>query len=302
MVTWKRDPSDSWPCRQQDSSPIDSGTPDHDPHSASDEDLQEAAELAEAAEAALAPGEIEADESPDDTARRLRADQLMVEAILEEGLGEDRHLKLQDELIRYAVPVLRQLLADGRIISKSTKLGRPPSDSVAWLDFTDADREEFALDMVADAEPVFTRAVFETKTWSPDRLGRRASLRTYFVNACVLQFPSLYRKWIRQRRAMPVGLQMDLSGAEVVSDKSGSVDLHDEVARVLRGIRDPKTRELLALRAVGYTVAAAAERVGVTEKAAEGKLARLRRGLRKKPAPRLSTGGGAPATEDGGVQ
>jgi hypothetical protein len=272
MVTWKRDPWDSWPRRQQDSFPINSGVPDHNPHSALDEDLQEAAELAAAAEAVLAPGEIEADESSDDTVRRLRADQLVVEAIIEEGLGGKRHLELQDELIRYAVPVLRMLLADGRIISKSTKLGRPPADSVAWLDFTEADREQLARDMVADAERVFTRAVFETKRWSPDRPGRRASLKTYFVNACVLQFPSLYRKWLSQRRAVPVGLQVDLSGAEVVTDRSESVDLHDEAGCLLRGIRDPKTRELVALRAIGYTVAAAAERLGITEKAAEGKL------------------------------
>jgi hypothetical protein len=90
--------------------------PDHDRHSRSSEVPHDAADLAQVAEAALAPSEIDADESPDDAAGRLRADQLMVEAILEEGLGGPRHVELQDKLIRYAVPVLRRLLGDGQII------------------------------------------------------------------------------------------------------------------------------------------------------------------------------------------
>ena len=278
MVTWQQDPSHPWPRRQQDSSATASGVPDHDrPTSRSTEAWHDAADLAQEAEAELVPVEIEADENPDDTAMRLQADHLMVKAILEEGLGGPRHRELQDELIRYAVPVLRQFLRDGRIISKCTKLGRPPSDSLAWIDFTEVDRDELARDMVADAGPVFTRAVFETRTWSPDRPDSRASLRTYFVNACVLQFPALYRKWLNQRRARPAGLQADLGVAESVSDPSGTVDLHDEVTRLLRRIPDPKMREVLALRAIGYTAAEAAQRAGLTEKAAESKLARMRK-------------------------
>ena len=41
------------------------------------------------AEASLSTAESETDGSPDEAAWRLQADQLMVEAILEQGLGRD---------------------------------------------------------------------------------------------------------------------------------------------------------------------------------------------------------------------
>lgn len=193
MVTREWDPSDSWPHHRQDASPAASGITDNDRHLASGEAPDEAAYLAGVAEAALAPDEADAGESPEDTARRLLADKQIVEAIIAEGLDGDRLRELQNVLIRYAEPVLRQLLRDGRIISKCTKLGRPPGDTEAWLEFTRADRTELARDMIADAMPVFTKAVFEMRTWSPDPNASRktATLKTYFVGACALQFPAL---------------------------------------------------------------------------------------------------------------
>jgi DNA-directed RNA polymerase specialized sigma24 family protein len=71
-------------------------------------------------------------------------------------------------------------------------------------------------------------------------------------------------------------LQVDLGCAEAVRDTSGAVDLHDEVARLLRQIPDPKIQEVLALRAIGYTAAEAAQRAGLTEEAAEKRLARIK--------------------------
>ena len=301
MVTWKRDPSHSRPGRQLDPSPAACDMPDDDRHSGSSEASHGGADLAQVAEAPLAPGEIEVGESPDTAAGRLRADQLMVEAILEQGLGGSRHRELEDELIRYAVPVLRQFLRDGRIISMCAKLGRSPKDPLAWLEFTEADRDEFARDMVADATPVFTKAVFVTRKWSADRTdGQAASLKTYFLNACAMQFPALYRKWLRHRRAQPAGLQPDLGAAEAIRDTSGAVDLHDEVVRLLRQIQDPKIRKVLIFRAIGYPAAEAAEQAGLTEKAAESKLGRIRKAWREKAEQGLVIGDGIPAMEDGG--
>ena len=168
MVTREWDPSDSWPRHRQNASPALSGIPDNKRHFTWSEALDEAAYIARAAEAALAPDEIDASESPENTARHLLADRLIAEAILAEGLGGNRHQQLQDELIRYAEPVPRQILRDGRIISACTKLGLLLEDQEAWLKFTRADRAELARDMIADAMPVFTRAVFETRKWSPD--------------------------------------------------------------------------------------------------------------------------------------
>ena len=57
--------------------------------------------------------------------------------------------------------------------------------------------------MIADAMPVFTKAVFEMRDMvtGPESSRKTATLKTYFVGACALQFPALYRKWIKQRSA-----------------------------------------------------------------------------------------------------
>jgi hypothetical protein len=233
-------------------------------------------------EALLTPGEIEAGECPDTAAARLQADRLMVEAILEQGLGGSRHQELEDELIKYAVSVLHQALSEGWIISMCVKLRRWRKDSPTWLDFTEAECKEFARQMVADAMPVFTKAVFVTRKWSADRTdGPPASLKTYFVNACAMQFPRLYREWLKKRREQPAGLQLDLGGAGAVRDITVAVDLHEEALGLLKSISDQQIREYLAWRAIGYTAKEAARLVGLTEKAAEGRLGRIRKTLKK---------------------
>ncbi len=274
-MTWQGNPPRSWPHRQRRASTSAGATArEHDLDST--EALRDTGDCVEQAEATLAPGAPRPDPG---AAERLLADQRVVDAILEEGLHGPRHQALEDVLIGYAVPVLRQLLATGQIVSKATKLGRPPGGSEAWLDFTKADREEFARDMVADALPVFTKAVFEERRWVPDG---KASLKTYFVNACILQFPALYRRWLDQRRTVrPAGLEIDPGAGRPVVDPATVVTLRDEVIGLLRKIEDRQIREVLVLRGAGYTAEDAARQVGLTPKAAEGRLARIRRDLKE---------------------
>jgi DNA-directed RNA polymerase specialized sigma24 family protein len=227
------------------------------------------------AEAALAPALAGGDH---DSVARLLGDQRVVQAILDEGLHGPRHQALEDMLIRYAVPVLRKLLADGRLVSRAIRLGRPAGSLGTLAELTEADREELVRDMVADALPVFTRAVFEDRHWTG---ARQASLKTYFVNACILQFAQLHRQWLDQRRAVqPAGLELDVASTRPVLDPAVTVALRDEVDRLLAGITDPQLREVLVLRGAGYTAEDAARQAGLTPKAAEGRLARLRQNLK----------------------
>jgi DNA-directed RNA polymerase specialized sigma24 family protein len=154
--------------------------------------------------------------------------------------------------------------------------------------------------MVADALPVFTKAVFQDRRWSPDG---KASLKTYFVNACILQFPALYREWLDQRRAIPAGLEIDLGRANPALDPALTVVLQDEAARMLDKISDPRIQEVVVLRGAGYTAKDAARRAGLTEKAAEGRLARIRPSLKDEHSTKPPAGNGrsdTTAQEDGG--
>jgi hypothetical protein len=274
MVTWQGNAPLPWPHRQRSSSvPADATACKQDLDSS--DALRDTAAVIEQAEAALAPGEPRPEHDPVD---RLHADQQVVEGILEEGLDGPRHQTLNEALISYAIPVLLLELGNGGIVSKAAQLGRPPRGSEEWLDSTKADREYFTWDMVADALPVFTRKVFVERCWSP-RGG--ASLKTYFVNACRLQFAQLFRKWRNQRRTvLPVGLNLGPAFVDHAPDPATTVALIDDASRMLGEINDPQTRKYVVLRGAGFTVEQASRRAGLTPKAAESRLYRLRKSMK----------------------
>ena len=136
--------------------------------------------------------------------------------------------------------------------------------------------------MVAAAIPVFTKVVFKQRRWTPSR---GASLKTYFVNACILQFARLQARWLADRRAVrPSGLEFDPDAATSAPDPAVTVALQDEAHRMLSMIKDKQLREILALRSIGWTAEDAARQVGLTAKAAEGRLARVRKSLKDERA------------------
>jgi hypothetical protein len=260
---------------RQGSSPASGSTPDGGQDPAEAEALRETLGLVQEAEDALAPGDPGQEQG--DAAARLRADEFVVEAVLKEGLGGSKHRVLQDELCSYAVPVLQRLLADGRLMGKAARLGRPAGGPGTWLSFTADDRKEFALDMVGDALPVFNKAVFESRRWSP---GQGASLKTYFVNACIMQFARLHARWLKDRQAVRLDdLEADSGIGSPAPDPADTVALRDEVHNMLANMKDSQLRETVILRAAGFTHDDAARRAGLTPRQAEGRLARFRAGL-----------------------
>jgi hypothetical protein len=287
MVTWQ----DSPPRPRASASSAGSTSPGparspEEPGACEEEALRDSGDLLDAVETDADPGGP--DPAPDPAALerqragQRRAEYLLVEAIIEEGLGGPGHRMLEDALIRYAVPVLKHLLSDGQIITKATRLGRAPALRDAWLDFTADEREEFAHEMVATALPGFTRVVFEERRWTPDR---GASLKTYFVNACILQFARLQERWLADRQAVrPAGLDIDPDSRHFGPGPEAMVIIWDEAHRMLSEIPDEQVREVLVLRGAGWTAEDAARRAGLTVKAAEGRIARIRRNLAGKRA------------------
>ena len=241
----------------------------------------------ERAEAALAPGEAE---QGDGARQRLLADQCVVDAVLKEGLRGLRHQALEEDLIRYAIPVLKQLLATGQIRAKCHRLGRPLSESHQLQELTADDLDDFAQEMVARALPLFTEAVFEDRRWAP---GGGAGLTTYFVNGCILQFQGIYRLWRKERhRTVPRGLDLDPDVTSSAPDPAISVADVDQAKQSLARVADESLREVLAWRAVGYTAREAAGRAGLTVKAAEGRLSRHRKSLGQGVLPPRSAAAG----------
>jgi hypothetical protein len=193
--------------------------------------------------------------------------------VLAQGLGGRCHQELNDQLIRYALPTLRWLVRNGQIFAKCRLLGRPAPEAGCYREFTDDDREDFVADMIVNAIPVFTRAVFEERKWLPEV----TLLRTYFVNGCALQFPALYRRWLNDlRHVQPGGLVIEAGLRDPQPGVAARIVLRDEAARALAGIDDPQVRRYTMARAAGYSTSEAAALAGLTPKAAEGRLYRIR--------------------------
>lgn len=244
-------------------------------HTFSDEDCRTVTtEDIDQAEAALAP-DVAGQESS--STERLAVDEHMVQAILDEGLGRRRHKYLETELIKYAAPVLKYLIYSRRIAIKCHRFGRTIDESFDLQTFNSYDVDDFIQEMMTNELPLFTKAVFVDRRWSPSG---GASLKTYFVNGCVLQFPDIFRKWRRGQKRYPAwGLSPDLGPPPRAPDPATSVANSDQVIRLLDKIPDQPLREVLVRRAVGYPAGEAAAQAGLSTKAAESRLSRLRRNL-----------------------
>jgi DNA-directed RNA polymerase specialized sigma24 family protein len=232
------------------------------------------AEAIAQAEAELAPEEAAQDGG---AGQRLVNDDLLVRAVLEQGLEGPRHQAFDRELIRYAGPVLKRLVSSGQIRARCLRLGRPVGGLNELYQFTSHDLDDFAQEMIIRALPMFTEAVFVDRRWSP---AGGASLTTYFINGCIRHFPDIYRKWQRYRlRNVPRGLDPDPDLASRATDPATIAADTDQAVRMLLQVPDKSLREVVARRAVGYTAREAATDAGLTPKAAEGRLSRLRKTL-----------------------
>lgn len=208
-----------------------------------------------------------------------RNDAALIEAVLSEGLGGDRQERLETELIKYSIPVLTRLITHGTISERCRLLGWPITASGDRLSRLRGDvLEDLVIDMVAAGLPVFRQWVFKDRSWSSEG---GAALTTCFVNACIRQFPTQFRRWDkRQHREVLGGLDLAITSPASSSGPEDQALTQVETRKCLDAVTDEQTRELLVLAAAGYTRSEAAARVGLTVKAAEGRIARVRKRLR----------------------
>ncbi len=99
------------------------------------------------------------------------------------------------DLAAYGYPVIRSWIRRGLIYKLTKDRGRGvacPDDVREHLIRDVVDRQELALETVAQALRLFVRNALIEGTWSPEG---GASLTTYFVGACLAVFPNAFRRW-----------------------------------------------------------------------------------------------------------
>ncbi|MCZ4120216.1 hypothetical protein [Streptomyces sp. H39-S7] len=228
----------------------------------------------------------EADEQT--RARRRQLDGKIVEKLRADGFEGENYQKVVHRLSEYGYHTMTKWTASGEVFVRAREVGRPvPTDkiSVAW---TREDRDGVVVDSVLGGLHVFRTYGLVQGRWSPKG---GANLDTYFIGAVIRAFPRIYIRWFdndQQEQA-----QLDYASSDGPADPFALVPdqratdpihvavTHDYVSRLLPLVKDPQVREGLGWRALGYTQAEAAQRVGLTEKALERRLGRLRERLTK---------------------
>lgn len=227
--------------------------------------------------------------SPDDpaararveNAKRLLADRALAAELAMAGFAGPVFEVAETEFAAYGIAVMMAWMRTGQIFRKCRDTGRPVRDQ--RLQWSRDDRLEIAIETTARALRHFVDQVLRPGKWDPCR---GATLRTFFVGACLLQFTNVFELWATEQRHWA---QVN-DGESIPDDAAGRTDLQwtdptggaavrrRTAQEQLNRIPDPKTRRAAWLvLGHGASHAEAGEAVGLSAAAVEGRLYRLLR-------------------------
>ncbi|MEV7676474.1 ECF-type sigma factor [Streptomyces sp. NPDC088752] len=173
---------------------------------------------------------------------------------------------------------------NGEIFRQSKLAGRPIRVRHV-LDWSQDDRYVLATETVLAGLELFRTYGLVGRRWQE---AGGASLTTYYMGACVRSFRPVYEQWFRdQSQSTVMGnvsledelTYLDLADEEAI-DPHRAAAIQDQVRRALAALSDQQLRNGLVRRALGYTQREAAASVGLSEKAMERRLSRIRHKLR----------------------
>lgn len=204
------------------------------------------------------------------------------------------------DLAAYGFPVVRSWVRRGLLFRYCAERGRPihPTDEdrlyvMGATEEARDDRQELAIETVARALKFFHHHVLLKGRWSYEG---GATLKTYFVGACVYAFPNVYNRWNGERRRWkpaaggldptldelrwrPLDPRLDDDPADIVTNRQTAVT---ELNGMPSRIRDAVTSVVFN----DATFADVAEQLGTTERAVEGRLYRYRIEVARRQAQR----------------
>lgn len=223
-----------------------------------------------------------------DEARRLRemqADMEVLDRLMWSGYSGSEWQLLSDRLIAYGFTVMFSWIRKGIVFGRCAQYGVHLRRNALCANRREA--QSLAGETVSLAVVKFRQTVLVPRIWRPER---GASLETYFVRQCLIRFPNIYRRWLRENGT---------GGADAldnVEDRRARTDPRweliesparywspgsDIACRALLDLAtDPLTRSILEYVAEGYTYEEIALLLNTTESAIKSRLYRLRRAHR----------------------
>ncbi len=193
-------------------------------------------------------------------------------------------------LVGYAHGVLHGWMATGEIYRQAGRRGWPvsPTDAERLVLYAHPEEVDEIINETLGEGLVYLRrcAASGEGKWDP---AGGASLCTYFVGACVLRFPTVFRRWSRDIARQPPtdsysddhGFVAMLPSPEDLEQKIVSEILAEEKLNTM----PPNVRRIVELRTGGCSFAEIARHTGATSaRAIEGVLKRYRDGLHRRHA------------------
>ena len=222
----------------------------------------------------------------ENASRRLQ-DQGLVDDLSAVGFAGPLFEITVTEFAAYGIAVQMAWMRTGEIVRQCKARGRPVrADSVPAEHWSRDDRLEIASETTARALKFFVGEVLKPHRWD---CMRGATLKTFFIGSCLLQFPNVFDRWMGEqdrwaRTHDPDADIADIEDADALrrdvrwSDPTGETAMRRQAVReALSDIADPRTREAARLYALGCSFAEAGAQVGLSAAAVEGRLYRLRR-------------------------
>lgn len=204
---------------------------------------------------------------------RIAADVDLVTWLALQGFtGRDYEL-FATELAKYGNSVIIAWILRGLIFAKVRErgFGGLPEAPTGSLNRDVA--TELAGETVAKALHYFREKVLLTRRWDPTR---GASIKTFFIGQCLIQFANVYRFWHKNElfdHAVETPEQ-DLAAHRSI-DPADLAAVRAEIDTALAAMPE-RTRAVMLLTAEDWTQAEIAERLGTTRKAVERALSYYR--------------------------
>lgn len=211
-------------------------------------------------------------------------DLLLYDLLNDEDFADRAFELLAVPLVEYARPILLAWTASGRIYTECAKHSWQLAPTDAERDHLNSHREEVD-DLVGETLAralllLRANAVAGEQKWS--RTGG-AALTTYFVGACLLTFPTPFRRWSREFRDRPVPTADDdeaLTGLIAPGDAEQQVTSEIDMRKRLDDM-PPQVRRIVELKIDGSTHGEIAVQLGMSSaRAVEAVLRRYRQNMR----------------------
>lgn len=217
---------------------------------------------------------------------RRRADHQIITELKDRNFEGPIYEYFTAELAAYALAVLMAWMRTGEIFRKCREKGRPVPLTEIWRWDRD-DRLGLAHLTVAKALTIFRDRILVPGVWDPRR---GATIKTYFVGACLLQFGNFFAECTKERRKWGVPAPLDAADdayTDPITDSPSERDpatiaiRHDRIRRAVNEMPTDLSK-VAAMLYEGYTYEDAAAKIGTNAEALGARLRRFRNRQRER--------------------